>query len=369
MAKLVLDNISKYYHDTPIVRELSLSIEPGDFIALLGPSGCGKTTVLRCIAGFEHLNTGRILLGDKTLSAPDRHIAPEQRQMSMVFQSYALWPHMTVADNVGYSLKLKGVRGSAYKKQINEALDAVNMQHLLHRMPSELSGGQRQRVALARCLVSAPQVILLDEPLANLDRHLRSAMEEIFREFHRKSGTTFVYVTHDQHEAMAMANRIAVMNQGQIIQCDTPEALYQYPETEWAARFIGQGAIVYTRIDTTPRVGAERVLHGKELMRALRHCADGYEGGATSHQAILIRPQHVRPISDGGDSDGGTGSLARVGSGLQATIAKRLFKGEHYHYQATLTDGQQLDFFSEQSLEIGKRLVLEVQKGLLLKGK
>jgi iron(III) transport system ATP-binding protein len=358
MAELILDGISKYYGDTTVINEVSLSVEPGQFVALLGPSGCGKTTVLRCIAGFEQLDAGRILLGKKTLSSKKKQIAPEQRQMSMVFQSYALWPHMNVMDNVGYALKLKGINGTTYKRQINEALDAVNMQHLLNRMPSELSGGQRQRVALARCLVSAPKVILLDEPLANLDRHLRASMEQIFRDFHQRSATTFIYVTHDQAEAMALADKVAVMNHGQIVQCDSPETLYNYPETEWTAQFIGQGSILYCH--TIPK-GNGRVLSGADIIGALKsRPGDSQTLSNTNTHAILIRPQHIRLLNH---DDAHSSNLRN----LTATVTERVFKGERYHYQAIVASKQPLDFYHEQKLHIGQTLQLTIDKGYLLR--
>ena len=356
MAKLVLDSVIKSFGDSAVVNEVSLAIEPGQFVALLGPSGCGKTTILRCIAGFEQIEDGSIVLGDKTLSSHIYHVAPEQRQMSMVFQSYALWPHMNVMDNVGYSLKLKGISGEAYKRRVNDALDAVNMQHLLHRMPSELSGGQRQRVALARCLVSEPRVVLLDEPLANLDRHLRASMEQIFREFHQRSGTTFIYVTHDQAEAMALADHIAVMNQGKIVQYDSPENLYRFPDTEWTARFIGQGSIVYS--DTKP-MGNGRNLHGTEVMHALNNQPQGKHSNNQSY-AILVRPQHIRQVS----SEEVQGGLVHS---LKAKITERVFKGVHYHYRTEIVGEQYLDFYSENKMAVDQVLNLQVEKGYLLR--
>lgn len=360
MAKLVLDGVSKRFDNTPVVNEVSLTIEPGQFVALLGPSGCGKTTVLRCIAGFEQLDNGSITLGNETLSSRAHHVAPEHRQMSMVFQSYALWPHMNVMDNVGYSLKLKGINGEDYKRRVNEALDAVNMQHLLHRMPSELSGGQRQRVALARCLVSAPKVVLLDEPLANLDRHLRASMEQVFREFHQRSGTTFIYVTHDQAEAMALADHIAVMNQGKIVQYDSPENLYKFPDNEWTARFIGQGSIIYSHMKP---MGNGRNLHGEDVMRVLNNQSAGKVANANADphaHAILVRPQHIHPLSPEDSQD-------ILKKSLRAKISERVFKGERYHYRAEVSGGQQLDFYSEIKMTVGQVLNLQVEKGYLLR--
>lgn len=352
MAQLILDKVSKRFAQTPVVNEVSLAIEPGTFVALLGPSGCGKTTVLRMIAGFERVDAGCIRLDQQVLSSPTQHLAPEQRQMSMVFQSYALWPHMNVLDNVGYALKLKGVSGQAYQRQVHEALEAVNMPSLAKRMPAELSGGQRQRVALARCLVSAPKVVLLDEPLANLDQHLRASMEQTFREFHQRTQATFIYVTHDQAEAMALADQIAVMHQGQIVQYDSPENLYRQPDTEWTARFIGQGSILYSTVQAN---GAERLLQGEELMRMLRVAA----APSSYIHSILVRPQHIRVLS---------AAATPPQASLQALIRERVFKGERYHYHAQVLGNQEIAFYSEQKIALGETVSLQLEQGYLLRG-
>ena len=179
---------------------------------MLGASGCGKTTLLRQIAGFDKVESGRIVIGDTVVSAIDRHVPPERRRIGIVFQSYALWPHMTVAENVAYGLTVAGVKDPERARRVDAALALVELDGFGERRPSMLAGGQRQRVALARCLVTEPTLVLLDEPLANLDVHLRAAMEDEFADFHARTGTTMVYVTHDQSEAMALADRIAVMS-------------------------------------------------------------------------------------------------------------------------------------------------------------
>ncbi|MFT4192737.1 MAG: ABC transporter ATP-binding protein, partial [Comamonas sp.] len=232
---LSLRGVSRRYGDHAAVQALDLEIPAGAFVALLGPSGCGKTTTLRMIAGFEPPDAGEIRLDDRLLANASAQVPPEQRHMGMVFQSYALWPHMSVADNVGYPLKLRGVRGAEYARRVTEALALVQMEGRAQAAPQDLSGGQRQRVALARCLVAEPRVVLLDEPLANLDRHLRASMESAFRAFHRRTGATFIYVTHDQGEAMALAGHVAVMHQGRLVQWATPEQLYAQPRTDWLA--------------------------------------------------------------------------------------------------------------------------------------
>ncbi|MGU3401591.1 ABC transporter ATP-binding protein [Brucellaceae bacterium D45D] len=241
MSSIAISQLDKAFGSNHVLSNVNLDIEQGEFVAVLGPSGCGKTTLLRMIAGFEQLDQGTIAIGGKTVSSPAVHIAPEQRNLGIVFQNYALWPHMNVADNVGYSLKVRKVPVQDRNRRVTEALKTVEMLHLSHRRPADLSGGQRQRVALARCLAQDSKIVLLDEPLANLDVNLRSAMEEEFSKFHRSTGASLFYITHDQAEAMALADRIAVMDKGVIQQFSTPDMLYREPLNEMVANFIGEG--------------------------------------------------------------------------------------------------------------------------------
>ncbi len=248
MAHLKVDAVSKQFGTFRAVDDVSLDVRDGEFLAVLGPSGCGKTTLLRLIAGFEEVSAGRIAIGDRIMSSAAVHLPPEQRRIGIVFQSYALWPHMTVSENVGYSLKVAGAAPDERRRRVDDALAMVGLAGFGGRRPSMLSGGERQRVALARCLVAAPSLILLDEPLANLDVHLRAAMEDEFTDFHRRTGTTMFYITHDQSEAMALADRIAVMDHGRVVQVATPLELYREPATEMVAGFIGQGMVVPAEI-------------------------------------------------------------------------------------------------------------------------
>ena len=248
MAQLAIAGVSKAFGSFRAVDGVSLDVQDGEFLAVLGPSGCGKTTLLRLIAGFEKVSEGSIRIGDRTMSSLGAHVAPEERRVGIVFQSYALWPHMTVEENVGYSLKVAGVPRSERDRRVTEALAMVHLDGFAQRRTAQLSGGQRQRVALARCLVAAPSLVLLDEPLANLDVHLRASMEDEFTEFHRRTGTTMFYITHDQAEAMALADRIAVMDGGRIVQVAKPVELYREPATEMVASFIGQGMVVAAEV-------------------------------------------------------------------------------------------------------------------------
>ncbi len=335
MAELSLENLSKTFGDQTVVRNLSLTIPEGAFTALLGPSGCGKTTTLRILAGLERLSSGRLMLGNRLLADAATHLPPEARNMGMVFQSYALWPHMTVAENVGYPLKLKKVNGAARHKQVLAALEVVELAAYADRSPQDLSGGQRQRVALARCLVSEPQVVLLDEPLANLDRHLRATMEQTFREFHRRTGATFVYVTHDQAEAMALASHIAVMHRGELMQWGTPQELYQQPHSAWVAGFIGKGSVLNLASATQ-----ERHLDGIQLHHGLS-VSDGVR------QPVLVRPEHVE-IGEGG---------------LAATVENCIYQGERYLLALRLADGQPLTAFHHLPLREQQHTAVRLHQG------
>jgi len=244
MARLTIESLCKQYGEFRALDEVSLAVDNGEFLAILGASGCGKTTLLRQIAGFDRPDAGRILIGDTVVSTPLRQVPPEARHIGIVFQSYALWPHMTVAQNVAYGLDVAGVKDPERARRVDAALALVDLAGFGDRRPALLSGGQRQRVALARCLVTEPSLVLLDEPLANLDVHLRASMEEEFARFHERTGTTMIYITHDQAEAMALADRIAVMDRGRILQVATPSQLYREPADETVARFIGEGMIV-----------------------------------------------------------------------------------------------------------------------------
>ena len=244
MAGLTLENVSKDFGGGAAVDGVSLEMRDGEFLAVLGPSGCGKTTLLRLVAGFERVTGGTIRIGARAVSMPGSHVPPEDRRVGVVFQSYALWPHMDVAGNIAYPLRVAGRERADIERRVAQALDTVGLSGLGARRPADLSGGQRQRVALARCLVMEPSVVLLDEPLANLDTHLRGAMQREFEDYHRRTGTTMVYITHDQAEAMALADRIAVMSSGRLVQLAPPASLYREPVSRMVAEFIGQASVV-----------------------------------------------------------------------------------------------------------------------------
>ena len=330
MAKLILNHISKDFGTggRAAVNALSLDVREGGFLALLGPSGCGKTTVLRMIAGFEQPTDGSIHLGERLLADAANMLPPERRNMAMAFQSYALWPHMNVADNVGYPLKVRGISGERYREKVREALATVRLGDYAERRPADLSGGQRQRVALARCLVTSPDVVLLDEPLANLDRHLKKEMEETFREFHQRSGATMIYVTHDQSEAMALATDVAVMSEGRLLQVAPPAEIYARPEGKMVGGLVGQGAILSMAF---PDGGPRRI--DWPFFRDL------WENGAggSARADILVRPEDV--VADG--------------EGISCRVDSILYEGERYALRLSMPDGQVLRAYSREAVAVG----------------
>src|SRR5512143_515173 len=242
MAGVVYDHVTKQFGDVTAVNDLSLDVADKEFLVLVGPSGCGKTTALRLLAGLEEISAGSIYIGDRVVN----DVPPKDRDIAMVFQSYALYPHMSVYDNMAFGLKLRKTPKSEIDSRVKEAADILQIGHLLQRKPKELSGGQRQRVALGRAIVRKPQVFLMDEPLSNLDAKLRVQTRAELIKLHRNLGTTFIYVTHDQIEAMTMGTRIAVMNQGLLQQVDSPQNLYDHPANMFVAGFIGSPSMNFS---------------------------------------------------------------------------------------------------------------------------
>jgi multiple sugar transport system ATP-binding protein len=304
MASVELQNIRKSYGVLDVIHDLSLSIDDGEFIALVGPSGCGKSTLLRMIAGLEEITDGDVLIGDEVVNG----MTPRERNIAMVFQSYALYPHMTVAQNMGFNLMLSGESKAAIETRVNEAARMLDLTELLARKPAHLSGGQRQRVAMGRAIVRNPAVFLFDEPLSNLDAKLRVQMRSEIKALHQKVKTTSIYVTHDQIEAMTLADRIVVLNQGYIEQQGTPIELYRQPANLFVAGFIGSPGMnilngVVETLDGGPGVrlndgtpvrigGQRRVQAGQSVKVGLRpeHLNPGGAGSTLSGTAILVEP-------------------------------------------------------------------------------
>src|SRR5438477_916974 len=288
MPGVAIKALTRHYGDVAAVENLSLDVKPGELVALLGPSGCGKTTTLRLVAGFLKPESGEIWVGDRCVSSPARVVPPERRRMAMIFQSYALWPHMTVAQNVAYGLRFKRTLARAEReKKVSTMLAVVQLAGYEARYPGELSGGQQQRVAVARSLVVEPEILLLDEPLSNLDANLREEMRFEIRRLHEEFGITTLYVTHDQAEAMVISDRIAVLDRGRVAQVGTADELFHKPRTRFVAEFIGKTNVV----DGTA-VGPDRVAHGKLTLRV---ASAGLSAGA--HVALSIRPHQIEVVA------------------------------------------------------------------------
>jgi len=347
VSKLALRGVSKLFGATVVVDNVELALDEGEFVSLLGPSGCGKTTTLRMIAGFIEPTTGTIEMGGRLLSSSAGSVPPERRQMSMIFQSYAVWPNMTVEENVAFGLRLRQVRDADARRRVREMLEVVHMSHLAQRYPSELSGGQQQRVALARAVVIRPSVLLLDEPLSNLDAGLREEMRGEIRRLHEEFRTTTVYVTHDQAEAMATSDRIAVMSQGRIEQVDDPHTLYTRPRTRFVAGFIGRTNFIEGVCD-----GADIVFDRFNVPRG------ALPGGATLAGKVTfsVRPQSMR-LLPGGSQRPGPGPLVEV------RVAHRTYLGECWDYVVKAVAGSTQLRVTAPPLEVydvGQALWLEL---------
>jgi spermidine/putrescine transport system ATP-binding protein len=282
-GRIELGGLSKWYGDNQVLRDLDLVIEAGEFFSLLGPSGCGKTTTLRLIGGFEEITHGSVRIDGEEM----RGVRPEKRPVNTVFQSYALFPHKSVADNVAFGLRFLDCTKAETRRRVGEALELVQLQGFESRRPHQLSGGQQQRVALARSLVLRPSVLLLDEPLGALDAQLRRALQGELRALHREVGITFVYVTHDQEEALTMSDRLAVMNKGRLEQVGTPREVYESPSTGYVADFLGIANLLPAEVTAS---GA--TVHGL----AVASRAEGIVGACTA----VVRPERVRVEPAGG---------------------------------------------------------------------
>jgi putative spermidine/putrescine transport system ATP-binding protein len=306
MSFLVLQSLTKRFGDTTVVDGLSLGVDKGELVSLLGPSGCGKTTTLQMIAGFVEPSAGAISLDGRDLTK----IEPAARGLGVVFQSYALFPHMTAAENVAFGLQMRGIARAEQKERVDQALALVGLSGLADRHPRRMSGGQQQRVALARALVIKPDVLLLDEPLSNLDAKLREEMQLELRQIQRSVGTTTILVTHDQSEAMALSDRIVVMNRGRVEQVAAPIEIYRAPATAFVARFLGKTNLLPATIAAgTVRIGAGRWV-----------AADMAEGAAKAS----VRPERIA-FSDG--------------EGLAGTVSTRMFQGHHWLVQVATEAG------------------------------
>lgn len=328
MSRIQVTNLTKRFGSSTIVDDLELTIEEGEFVVLLGPSGCGKTTTLRCLAGLETPEGGTISFADKVVHDAERRVSvpTHKRNIGMIFQSYALWPHMTVRDNIAYPLKVRRQKDALRTGAVEKAAGMVDCEQLLDRYPSQLSGGQQQRVAVARGLVSEPDLVLFDEPLSNLDARLRDQVRTQIHQLHQRLGFSAVFVTHDQSEAFALGDRLAIMKSGRLEQVDTPQRVFDEPVSDYVAQFIGMA----NRLDLTRHEDGWKATNGDVV-----HLGDRTpERGATDTVIARLRPDDLRlRRPDDGIAPGTTV--------LHGTLVTTEFGGRHYDVLVDV-DGQKL---------------------------
>jgi iron(III) transport system ATP-binding protein len=311
---IMLTNVTRRFSQTRVVDDLSVSVPKGCFFTVLGPSGCGKSTLLRMIAGLERVDHGTIALEGRIVASPGLHVPPEARGVGVVFQSYALWPHMDVLGNIAFPIEAAGASGASARIAARQHLDAVDLSSFADRRPADLSGGQRQRVALARCLAAQARIVLMDEPLANLDPHLRAAMEEEMTAFHARAGATTLFITHDQREAMALSDMVAVMRAGRFEQVATPQDLHDRPTNAFVAGFIGRGVVLDGAIIAIAP-GTARINLGNDLQIDVAAL-----NGALGPAQVLLRPT----------------DLAIDATGHPAQVQNVSYRGDHWEARVQL---------------------------------
>ncbi len=345
MTAIDLSSITKRFGSLAAVDGVSLSIRSREFVAILGASGCGKTTMLRLLAGLERADAGTISFNGKVVSSPDIHVPPETRDVGVVFQSYALWPHMTVAENAGYPLRVKGLPRADQAQRTRAALEAVELAELSERKPHALSGGQQQRVALARCLTARPGLVLMDEPLANLDMHLRERMLAEFRAFHARAEATIVYITHDQAEAMTIADRIAVMDQGKILQIASPEELYRKPANLTVARFVGVSSMLEGVVErATSNQRALVSVLGRSIEAAMGQSVEA--GDAVT---LVVRPEEASIRADG----------------MPALVLRSAYLGGRYSVDVEIA-GERLKLYADRRTVPGETIPVAILSGFAI---
>ena len=320
-----LEHVAKRYGDVTAVHDAHFRVGRGEFFSLLGPSGCGKTTTLRLIAGFEMPSAGRVLLEDQDVSA----VPPYQRRVNTVFQHYALFPHLSVYDNVAFGPRSLGLPEGEVRRRVGDLLGVVRLADLGARRPAQLSGGQQQRVALARALVNFPVALLLDEPLGALDLKLRQAMQVELKRIQREVGITFVYVTHDQDEALTMSDRIAVMAEGRIQQIDTPQAIYHSPATVFVADFLGRANLLPARVTAVDGTRATVTIAGAHVVQVP---TSAWKPVAGTEVLVMVRPERVRVAA----------ATESTGKGLPATVVDIVFQGPVVQCTLRAADGTEL---------------------------
>ena len=336
-----LDSVSKSYGAHTVVQNIDLQVSPGEFLTLLGPSGCGKTTALRLIAGFEEPTSGTVIIDGKDM----RGLAAERRHVNTVFQSYALFPHLTVFENVAFGPRIRGVNGRALREQVLEILRIVQLEKFAERKPEQLSGGQQQRVAVARAVVNKPLVLLLDESLSALDYKLRRTMQVELKQLQRRLGITFIFVTHDQEEALSMSDRIAVMNAGAIEQIGTPREIYETPKNLFVARFVGEINVLPGQIVKARPPYYDILLYGKTI--ALK---SPLAFAAADYVNVLLRPEDLRIWREE------EGTHEEMVNFFPASVAEVIYKGSTVDMMLRLENGDLLSttqFFNEEDSACG----------------
>lgn len=350
MEKVAVKDLTKRFGSVTAVDSVSFGIKNNEFFSLLGPSGCGKTTILRCIAGLEMPTSGEIQIGNEVVNSTESNafIPPEERPIGMVFQNYAVWPHMTVTENIGYPLKIRKMSKSAIAEKVDGILNVVDLMGLGNRYPAQLSGGQQQRVALARALIKEPEILLLDEPLSNLDAKLREQMRFELKELQRRTGIPILYVTHDQSEAMAMSDRVAVIKDGRIMQIGGPIEIYEKPANEFIADFIGLMNFLKCRVISKHDDGVEIELSptGYKLRIYSRSEIEG-------ESLLAVRPENI---------------ILNDREGIPCVIRSRIFLGNMIDYKVEVNDQLiRIQTPMTQVYDEGRKTFLDIRKGILFK--
>ncbi|PLV59766.1 ABC transporter ATP-binding protein [Thermotoga sp. KOL6] len=351
MARIVLNKIEKFFGKNHVIKNLNLGIEDGEFVTLLGPSGCGKTTTLRMIAGFESPSSGEILINGKCVFSKVRkiNVPPEERNIGMVFQNYAVWPHMSVFDNIAYPLKIRKMPKDEIKERVERIIEVVKLRGLEGRFPYQLSGGQQQRVAFARALVYSPKILLLDEPLSNLDAKLREEMRFEIKDIQRRIGVTVVYVTHDQSEAMVMSDRIVVLKDGVIQQIGSPAEIYEFPKNRFVAGFIGISNFLKGEIIEV--IGNDVEVKLLELADKPIVIACHKLKNLKKEVTVVIRPEDLEITPKGN---------------IKAKIKKRTFLGDHIDYIIFAGKEIRIKAPKYQIFEEGEYVKLKIKKAVIV---
>lgn len=347
MTKVILENISKTFGKTKALENVSLTVKDGEFFTVLGPSGCGKTTLLRIIAGLEFPDSGRIMFGEEDVTRYKSY----QRRAAMVFQNYALWPHMNVFENVAFGLKVRKYPRDKIKEKVMEALRIVKLEGLENRYPNQLSGGQQQRVALARAIVVEPEVLLLDEPLSNLDAKLRVEMREELKRIQRSLGITTIYVTHDQEEALSISDRIAIMNMGRIMQVGTPIEIYKEPSNVFVASFIGSSSVLFGKLkEIKDKFGVVEIddvkIKGLLIDKNLK---------PESRVAVVFRSEDFKLNQEENDENA-----------IEGLLDSSMFLGSYFHIRVKIGNQSFLARISpDQNIPLGSRVRLFIKPSLV----